>query len=192
MSGWCCDLDDTQHRDHRKPDHEHRTEHDADAGRALELNGEQPGQKTDGDRDDGVAESRRRHMQSLHRRQHADRWRYDAVAEQQARAEHQRPQQQRCAAPSLFMQQAVEREDAALAIILRAQYEKGVFDGDDDGDRPDHQRYAAKDVGRRLRCAGPPEKQLVHRIKRRRADIAVNDTERADAQPGETAARHVA
>ena len=39
------DLRDTEHGDRREPDDENRTEHDADAGRTLELNREQPGQE---------------------------------------------------------------------------------------------------------------------------------------------------
>ena len=98
----------------------------------------------------GVATSK-----SFHGREHADRRRDHSVAEQQSRAQHQRPQQKRRAALVVFMQQAVEREDAALAVVLRAQHEERVFDGDDEGDRPDHQRHAAEHVGGRLRARRP-------------------------------------
>ena len=51
------------------------------------------GQQPDGDRYDVGGESRRRDLQALDRRQHADRRRDHAVAEQQAGAQHQPPQQ---------------------------------------------------------------------------------------------------
>jgi len=41
------------------------------------------------------------------------------------------------------MQETVEREQAAFALILRAQDEDRILDGDDHSDRPDHQRNAA-------------------------------------------------
>ena len=88
------------------------------------------------------------------------------------------------------MQEAVEREEAAFAVILRAQDKDRVFDGDDDGDGPNHQRNAAQYfVGRRP--ASPAEEQLIHRVKRRRTDIAVNNTQRSDGQGCEAATRPV-
>jgi hypothetical protein len=99
----------------------------------------------------------RRDLQPFHSREHADSGRDDAVAEQQSSPQHQEPQQQRRAALVGFSEKAVEREDAALAVVLRAQDEDGVFDGHDQRDGPDHQRYAAEHLGRRLRAAGTAE-----------------------------------
>ena len=86
------------------------------------------------------------HRQTFDRRQHADGRGDHAVAEQQPGAQHQRPQQSPGPAPLAVVQQAVKREHAALAVILGAQHEDGVFDGDDQGHGPDHQRDAAQDV----------------------------------------------
>ena len=163
----------------------------ADSRRALELDREQRGQKSDGDRHDDLRQGRSRDLQAFHGRDNADRGGDHAVAEQQSRSQHQRPQQQSHAALLVFMQQAVEREQAALAVVLRTQDENGVFDGDDDGDRPDHQRDAAQHLGRRLRGAGTAEEQRVHGVERRGPDIAVDDAQRADGQRRETAARRM-
>jgi hypothetical protein len=63
------------------------------------------------------------------------------------------------------VQKAVEREQAAFAVVLRAQDKDRVFDRDDDGDRPDHERNAAEDLlGRR--CGGPAKEQLIHGVQR--------------------------
>ena len=136
-----------------------------------------------------MAQSRCRDLQAFDRRQHADRRRDDAVAEQQPRPEHQRPQQERRAAPFVLMQEAVKREHAAFAVVLRAQNKDRVFKGDNDRDRPDHERYAAQHVGGRLRTVGAAEEQLIHRVERRSADIAVHDAERAERQTRKSAVR---
>ena len=106
--------------DRREPDREDRPEHDADPRRSLELDGEEADEQRERDRNDGLRQRRRRHRQSLDGGEHADRRRDDAVAEQQARAQHQRPQQHAQVAVAAVVQQAVEREDAALAVVLRA------------------------------------------------------------------------
>ena len=55
----------------------------------------------------------------------------------------------RDAAIRAVVQEAVEREHAALAVVLRAQHEERIFDRDDDGQRPDAER------GRAQRVLGP-------------------------------------
>jgi hypothetical protein len=80
------------------------------------------------------------------------------------------------------VQQAVERENAAFAVILGAQHQQRVLDRDDERDRPYRQGYRAQHVIGRRRDAGGTEKNLVDRIERRGADIAIDDTERADDQ----------
>ena len=157
ISGRSANLHDAEASDDDKPDDEDRTEHNADTRRALELNGEQCGQKPNGDRDDDIAQSRRRNLQSLDGGDDADRRRYHPVAEKQSRSEHERPQERRRAALFVFVQQTIEREQAAFAVILRAQDQDRVLDGDNDGDRPDHQRNAAQHLVRRLRRASSAE-----------------------------------
>ena len=51
------DLPAAERGDDDEPDDEYRSEHDADARRALELDGEQRRQQRDRDRDDEIAES---------------------------------------------------------------------------------------------------------------------------------------
>ena len=72
--------------------------------------------------------------------------RNDTVAEKQTGPEHQRPKKDHDAALLVAVQQSVECEYATLAVVLRAQHEAGVLDGNDDGDRPDHEGNAAEHV----------------------------------------------
>ena len=109
--------------------------------------------------------------------EHADCGRDHAVADQEPRAKHQRPKQHADTAVLAIMQQAVEREYAALAVVLRLQHEEGVFDRDDEGQRPDHERNGADRV---LGRAGRRNAEnLVHGVKGRSADVAIDDPERA-------------
>jgi hypothetical protein len=97
-----------------------------------------------------------------------------------------------CAATPVLVQQTVQREDAALAIILGAQDKDRVLDRDDDGDGPDHQRDAAQHMIRGQRQPGVAEEDLVQRIQRRRADVAKHDACRSDGQRGKATLRCVA
>jgi hypothetical protein len=86
------------------------------------------------------------------------------------------------------VQKTIEREQAAFAIVVRAHDDDRVFDRNDDGDRPDHQRNSAEDfLG--CRCRGPAGEQLIHCVKRRCADVAVNDAQRSEGQSGKATTR---
>ncbi len=139
---------------------------------------------------DGGRQAGRRDVEPLDRRQHADRRRDHAVADEQARAGHQRPEQHAGAAVLAVMQEAVEGEDAALAVVLRAQHKERIFDRDDQGQGPDDQRHGAERVLRRP--PGRDAKDLVHRVKRRRPDVAVDHAERPERQRPDAALRRVA
>ena len=84
------------------------------------------------------------------------------------------------------VQEPIKREHAALAVVLRAQHQDRVFDGDDQRDGPDRERHAAEHVGGRAHRAA--EEQLIHGIERRGADIAIDDAECAEGQGGKAAA----
>ncbi len=127
-------------------------------------------------------------VEPLDGREHADRRRDHAVADQEARASDQRPEEHARAAIRPVVQEAVEREHAALAVVLRAQDEEGVLDRDDEGQRPDGERGGAERVLGRAR--GDAE-DLVHGVERRGADRAEHDAERAERQRRDAAAGRV-
>ena len=185
------DLRQAEDGDDDEPDDEDRPEDDSDARGALELDGEQPRQQRDRDRYDVGGEGGRGDVEPLDRRQHADRRRDHAVAEQQAGPQHQPPQQHQRAALLVLerVKEAVEREDAAFALVLRADDQQRVLDGDNQRDRPDRQRDRAEHGARRRRDLGGNGEDLVDGVERRGADVAIDDAERPDRQSGEPAAR---
>ena len=129
-----------------EPDEHDRPEHRADAGGALELDGEQGDEEAERDRNDRAGKARRGDGEAFHSGEHADRRRDHAVADQEAGARHQGPQEHARAAVRPVVQEAVEREYAALAVVLRPQHQERVFDRDDQGQRPDDERDGAERV----------------------------------------------
>ena len=90
---------------------------------------------------------------------------------------------------SVFMQQAVKREDAAFAVAVGAQHEDRVFEADDERQRPYRERDAAKHVVRRRGDMRGAVENLIDGVKRRGADVAKDHTDRADGQRRLAAAR---
>ena len=65
--------------DNDEPHHEDRAEYDADARRALELNGEQSAEKRNSDWDDDGTQCWRGDLKTLHGGDDADRRRYQRI-----------------------------------------------------------------------------------------------------------------
>ena len=122
------------------------------------------------------------------RPENADRRGDHAVADQEPCAGDQRPKEHAGATIRPVMQQPVERKDAPLAVVLRAQNEKGILDRDDKSQRPYGERGGAQRVFGRARGDA---KDLIHRVERRSADRAKDNAERAERQRGDSAARRV-
>jgi hypothetical protein len=76
-----------------------------------------------------------------------------------------------------------EREDAAFAVVVRAQDERDVLDRHDDDERPQHERQHTEHVGGvdRHRMVLVAE-HLLDRVQRTRADVAVDDAERRERE----------
>ncbi|MGD0108210.1 MAG: hypothetical protein ABSC06_29870 [Rhodopila sp.] len=159
-------LDGSEDGDDSEPDEQDGAEDPADPCCAVELDGEKRGQEQDSDWNDDIGECRCGNRDALDGGQNADGGRNKPVTKQQSGAKHQGPQENPRAAPPVFVEQAVKRKDAALAVVLCAKDENGVFDCDDDGDGPDHQGNAAQHVVRRQRQSGTAEENLVERVKR--------------------------
>ena len=134
-------------------------------------------------------ESRADELDALDGRQHADRRRDHPVAEQQRRAEqpeqHQDPGSRPCRRRRRLLRrdQCGEREDAALAVVVGPQHQQHVLDGDDDHERPHDDRHRPHHVhpidGQAVALA---DERLADRVQRARAEVAVDDAERADDQ----------
>ena len=119
-------------RDGDEPDHHDRTEERRHPRGAAALHREQRDQDDDGERHHVVLERRRRQLQPLDRRQHRDRRRDHRVAEEHRRADDAEQQHDTGAPPERARGQRGERQRAALAVVVGAQQDQHVFDGDDD------------------------------------------------------------
>src|SRR5207302_7293178 len=78
-----------------------------------------------------------------------------------------------------------EGEDATLAAVVGAQHVDLVLERDDDDERPEDERQHAEDVGGADRHAARGVEALVDGVERAGADVAVDDAEGAERQPGE-------
>ena len=187
--GFGVDLGGPEDGDGEEPDEHDRPEQRADAGGALELDGEERNKEAEGDRNDRAGKARHGDAQALHRGEHADRRRDHPVADQEPGACHKSPRQHAGARIRGVVQEAVEREHAALAVVLRPQHQEGVFDRDDEGQRPDDERDGAERI--LGRPPGGHTKYLIHGVEGRGADVAVNDAERPERQRNDAARRRM-
>ncbi len=168
---------------HQEPDHHHGPEQPADHAGAAPLHQEEAEQHHDGERNDVGIEERRGDLQSLDRAQHRDRRRDHAVAIEERRADQAGGQDEpvSAAAPAgAAERERGQRENAALAPVVGAHDDDDVLQHHHDGERPRDQRQHAKHRPRR--DGGPAVEALLDRVERRRPDIAVDDTERAQDQ----------
>jgi hypothetical protein len=169
-----------EHGERDEPDDHHRPEQRAHAPRATLLDREEAGDHRERERDHEGLESRRRDFQSFHRGQHGDRRRDEPVAVEERSAEEADEQQETGAdrVPLAAQHQCHQCHDAAFALVVRAHDEGDVLDRHDDHQRPEHQRQDAEHVGRvdRHRMVRAAE-DFLERVKRARADVAVDDAE---------------
>ena len=128
-------------------------------------------------------------LQALDRRHDRDRRRDDRVAGEQRRAgdaEQEIPASN--APPRADCASAIKRQRAALAAIVGSHQEDDIFDRDGEDQRQDQQRDRADDrfLGEDVGLHAMRER-LAQRVERARADVAVNDADGADDEPGEAA-----
>ena len=71
-----------------------------------------------------------------------------------------------------------------FALVVRPHQKDDVFDGDDEGQRPDHQRHHADDRRRSSAAAGMGER-FAHGVEGAGADVAEHHAHRSQGQPPE-------
>jgi hypothetical protein len=173
---------EAEHRDGAEPGQHHGPENPADERRSLALHVEQADQDHDRDRHDVMAETGRIHLEPLHGAQHRDCRRDGAVAIEQRGAHQAHHEDHRAQAPGrgfARIEQCKQRHDAALALVVGPQDQDRVFQRDDDHERPQDERQDPQDGGVRGGAARPGGPHgLLERVKRRGADIAIDDAER--------------
>ncbi|VWM24119.1 Uncharacterised protein [Collinsella intestinalis] len=181
-------VDEPRAAEEQEPKRHDRAEGMADLGSAHALHREQ--QAHDDERDDHDVHLVVAHdvvhggdgAQALDGRGDGHRRGEDAVGQKRGAAEHGGHDQPF----AVFAHDAVEREDAALAVVVGLEGDEHVLDGGQQRDRPDDERERAEDelLGHghdaALAC-----KQRLGDVHGRRADVAVHDAQgdehRADA-----------
>ena len=77
-----------------------------------------------------------------------------------------------------------EREDAALAAVVRPHDERQVLHRDDHRERPEDERQDAEEVGLRRRDAVLRIDALLDRVERARSDVAEDDSSGQERELG--------
>jgi len=170
----------------REPEDHHRPEGPADRGGAEALHQEQHDDDHRGDGHDPLRERRVDRLDALHRGEHRDRRRDHAVAEEQRRTEdaecREDEQQPRPGLRRPLPQQGDEGHDPALAVVVDAEHQPDVGDGDDERHRPEDQRHDAVEVvgadRHRVRVVGVEDG--LQGVDRAGADVTEDDAQRAD------------
>jgi hypothetical protein len=189
-------------QDLRRPEKRGSPEHGEDGeprdGDGAEQRAERPGaamlqceqadEHGDRQRDDEMAERRRGDRDAFHGAQHGDRRRDHAVAVEEGGAE-QPEQQEGMGRPAFDARgERHQGQDAALAVIVGAEDEGQVLDGDDEDQRPGDEREDAEDIGGGRLDGMRAAEAFPERVEGARADIAVDDAERREDGRGERSA----
>ena len=172
------DPEQPEQADHDEPHQHHRAEDVADEIGPLALDQEQTDQDRDGDGNDHRRERGRVDLETFDGAEHRDRRRDHAVAVEQRGADQADDEQRGAPAPARRVpgvKQREQRDDAALAVIVGAQDQNGVFERDDQDDRPEDHRHDAHHGFGRGCPAGLDG--LLQPIERAGADIAVDNAE---------------
>ena len=119
-------------------------------------------------------------FEAFHGAQHGDRRSDHAIPVQQRRTDQSQrdyglaPERVRIA-PLLLKNERQQRENSALAVVVRAHYENDVLDADDDYQRPDDQREDAVDVVGGWLDAMFELEAFAQRVQRTGTDVPVDD-----------------
>ena len=185
------DVQEPGDAENEEPGGHHRPEHRRDPRRAEALHHEQPDQDHHRHRHHPGGEARLDHLEALDRREHGDGRRDDRIAEEQCAADNAQAQDPGGSLGEGIAGQRHQRQRAAFALVVGAQHEDHVFDGDHDGQCPDNQRQQTEHLVLRRRTAGGVQR-FAERVEGTGADIAENDAQGAENKNGDIGVRGVA
>ena len=169
----------------QEPDHDDRTEHPANQVGPVPLHEEQRHKNAHGDGHDIGLENRRDEFEPFHGPQNGNGWRDGTVTVEQRRTEHAKQQQARAqprAVARRIRGQGRQGQASAFATIVGAQHQQHVFQGDNQHQGPEDRRSRPDDVRGIEGHAGARAEDLLHRIERAGANIAVDDPDRPQRQ----------
>ena len=182
------------HGEQQEPHGHHRPEERRHPCRAAALDREEQDQNRDRDRDHVLLEGRRDEFQAFHRRKHGNRGRDHRVAVEHGRADDAEHHHRATTFREAALGERHQRQRPAFAVVVRAQQDDDVLDGDDEHERPDDQRQHAENglarhvdhVARfRVVSTGSGQQCLAKRVERAGADVAVDDPDTAQRQSEE-------
>jgi hypothetical protein len=180
------DMGQPCHAEGDEPQRHDRPEKRSDVSRAARLHREQRDQDQHRERHHVALQLRRRHLQAFDRRQHRDGWREQRIAVEQGRGDHAEYKDHELGVAG-FQCSLGERHQgqcAAFTLVVGAKQDEHILGGDDEEQGPQDQRQHADDRPARqvtLRAASRIERDA-ERVKRARADVAVNDAHAAKRQ----------
>ena len=173
------DADNAEDGDEGEPDEHQRTEGAADGGGTEALHKEQRQQHSGGYRHGIGREVAAGVFESFDRAQYRDRRCDHAVAIQQRGADQAERDEIALAAAPADAGQRHQRQDTAFAAVIGPHHHHGIFQRDDDEQRPANQREAAERAfGAEMAAIGLGN-GLVN-VERAGADIAINHAERGE------------
>ena len=186
------DLADAESAQDYEPDQGQWSENGADLAGAAVLKKKQAHQDRNGYGDDKGGDGRGDDLQTFNGGKNRYGRRDHAVTVKQGRAK-QPEDDKMVAAASLVaclagQNQSGERHDAAFTLVVGAQNEAEVFDGNDQDQSPENQGEDTENVCRGRTQAMGGMKTFFDGVKRTGADIAENDTQSREGQYAQGAA----
>ena len=181
--GMAHDIDQAGDGDGDEPQRCDRTEEGCDPGGAARLHRKQRDQDHDRQRHNERLEGRGRNLEPFDGGQHRQRRRDHGVAVEQRCADDP-AQHHRSGTPAQgALCQRHQGERAAFALVVGAQQDEHVFEGDDDDQRPQDQREHPEHrlAGRGTAGAGGGDR-FPQRVERACSDVAVDDADAADGE----------
>ena len=169
---------DAQRSERTEPEQHDRAKEGADGRRAAFLHEEQAEEDQQRDRNHIAVQLRRDDLEALDGGQNGDRRGHHAITVEHRRPEHTDDGDDLHAAGivlGVMQGQRDQRHDAALAAVVGTHDDRYVLQRNDDDERPEEQRQAAKHIRLVERDRVIAGEDFLHRIERRSPDIAIDD-----------------
>ena len=171
-----------QSRHHQKPSHHDRAEQDRHPLGALALEQKQPQNDHQRQRQHEGAHRRRDKVQAFNRRQNRHCRCDHRIAEKQRNPDHPNRQQPAGALVQRALHQGHQRQCATFALVVGPHDQGHIFHRHDQNQRPDQQRNHPDHIITRQPVIAGGVQRFPHSVKRRGADIAIDDTNAAKHQ----------
>ena len=179
-------VHEARSRDRQEPQRHHRTEQGCDSRGPARLHREQRDQDHDGERHDVMLEAGLGELEALDRGEDRDRRRDDGIAVEHGGTDDAEHHHRHRTPPDRPRRQRRQRQRSPFPVIVGAQQDQHVFQGDDDYQRPQDEREHAEHefMGDR---AGPGSRRrrFSECVERAGADVAIDDADAPEREAPE-------